>query len=606
MYERESSSQPPSNKLPELLTEIGLDQKLDTQLPLDLGFKDETGRDVRLGDFFGKRPVILTLVYYECPMLCTQVLNGLTSALGVLKFSVGEEFDIVTVSFDPKETPELAAGKKAAYLQRYNRPGAGKGWHFLTGDERSIAALTKAVGFRYAYNASIDQYAHVSGFMVLTPGGKLSRYFYGIEYGPRDVRLALIDTDCALNNNSETAVAYRVDSLSICQLIPVLTDPTPGGVSNPVIGGTGSPGSTIDVYVDGSPTPACTAVVDNAGNWVCDLGNIPEGPHSVVLTSTEVGATETAPPVDITIDNGPPAAPVITGPANGSTTSDSTPPLSGTSEPGATVVVSEGGTVLCTATADTTGAWSCTPATPMTDGPHTITAVATDGAGNTSTPSAPVTFTVAGTPPAAPVITGPANGSLLNTPTPAISGTSAPNTTVTVREGDTVLCTTTADTTGAWSCTPTTPLADGTHSVVANATDPVTGLTSAPSNVDTFRIDTQAPDTSFNRNPPTRTGDPEAPFGYASNEDGVSYQCSLDGGPFVACRDTYDVSDGDHTLRVRATDGAGNVDATPAEYRWTVLNTRAFAGGGCSAAPATSWLPLLALLGLRLRRKQRR
>jgi protein SCO1 len=193
MYERESSSQPPANKLPELLNEIGLDQKLDTQLPLDLRFKDETGRDVRLGEFFGKRPVILTLVYYECPMLCTQVLNGLTSALGVLKFSVGEEFDIVTVSFDPKETPELAAGKKAAYLERYNRPGAGKGWHFLTGDEKSIAALTKAVGFRYAYNASIDQYAHVSGFMVLTPGGKLSRYFYGIEYGPRDVRLAVLE-----------------------------------------------------------------------------------------------------------------------------------------------------------------------------------------------------------------------------------------------------------------------------------------------------------------------------------------------------------------------------------------------------------------------------
>ena len=193
LYERESSSQPPSNKLPELLTEIGLDQKLNAQVPLELPFKDEDGRDVRLGDYFGKRPVILTLVYYECPMLCTQVLNGLTSALGVLKFSVGQEFDIVTVSFDPKETPELASAKKAAYIQRYKRAGAENGWHFLTGGEKSIAALTKAVGFRYAYNAGIDQYAHVSGIMVLTPGGKLSRYFYGIEYGPRDVRLALIE-----------------------------------------------------------------------------------------------------------------------------------------------------------------------------------------------------------------------------------------------------------------------------------------------------------------------------------------------------------------------------------------------------------------------------
>jgi len=193
LYERESSSQPPSNKLPELLTEIGLDQKLNAQVPLELPFKDEDGRDVRLGDYFGKRPVILTLVYYECPMLCTQVLNGLTSALGVLKFSVGQEFDIVTVSFDPKETPELASAKKAAYIQRYKRAGAENGWHFLTGGEKSIAALTKAVGFRYAYNAGIDQYAHVSGIMVLTPDGRMSRYFYGIEYGPRDVRLALIE-----------------------------------------------------------------------------------------------------------------------------------------------------------------------------------------------------------------------------------------------------------------------------------------------------------------------------------------------------------------------------------------------------------------------------
>ena len=123
LYERESSSQPPSNKLPELLTEIGLDQKLNAQVPLDLPFKDEAGRDVRLGEYFGKRPVILTLVYYECPMLCTQVLNGLASALGVLTFSVGQEFDIVTVSFDPKETPELASAKKAAYLERYKRAG---------------------------------------------------------------------------------------------------------------------------------------------------------------------------------------------------------------------------------------------------------------------------------------------------------------------------------------------------------------------------------------------------------------------------------------------------------------------------------------------------
>jgi protein SCO1/2 len=191
--ERAATAVPPANKMPRLLTEIGLDQQLDAELPLDTPFKDEAGRDVTLGRYFGTRPVILTLVYYECPMLCTQVLNGLVSALGVMEFSVGKEFDIVTISFDPGETPALAAAKKAAYLDRYNRPGAARGWHFLTGDATSIAAVTKTVGFRYAYNAEVDQFAHVSGFMVVTPDGRLSRYFYGIEYGPRDVRLALLE-----------------------------------------------------------------------------------------------------------------------------------------------------------------------------------------------------------------------------------------------------------------------------------------------------------------------------------------------------------------------------------------------------------------------------
>ena len=191
--ERATTALPPANKMPRLLTEIGLDQQLDAALPLDTPFKDEAGREVTLGQYFGTRPVILTLVYYECPMLCTQVLNGLVSALGVMEFSVGREFDVVTISFDPGETPALAAAKKAAYLDRYGRPGAERGWHFLTGDATSIAAVTKTVGFRYAYNAEVDQFAHVSGFMVATPDGRLSRYFYGIEYGPRDVRLAILE-----------------------------------------------------------------------------------------------------------------------------------------------------------------------------------------------------------------------------------------------------------------------------------------------------------------------------------------------------------------------------------------------------------------------------
>jgi protein SCO1/2 len=191
--DRVTTDIPPANRMPELLKEIGLDQRLDGQLPLDARFKDETGRDVTLRRYFGNRPVILTLVYYECPMLCTQVLNGVVSALGVMEFSIGKEFDVVTISFDPGETPALAAAKKATYIERYNRAGADRGWHFLTGSAKSIAAVTKSVGFRYAYNQEADQYAHASGFMVLTPDARLSRYFYGIEYGPRDIRLALIE-----------------------------------------------------------------------------------------------------------------------------------------------------------------------------------------------------------------------------------------------------------------------------------------------------------------------------------------------------------------------------------------------------------------------------
>ncbi len=191
--ERPGAGVPPAQAVPELLQEVGLDQKLNTQLPLDLTFKDESGRSVKLGDYFGQRPVILTLNYFECPMLCTEVLNGLVSSIGVLNFSIGKEFEVVTVSFDPKDTPELARQKKAAYLGRYKRAGAENGWHFLTGSPREIGALTRAVGFRYAYNASVGQFAHASGIMVATPEGRLSHYFYGIEYGPRDLRLALVE-----------------------------------------------------------------------------------------------------------------------------------------------------------------------------------------------------------------------------------------------------------------------------------------------------------------------------------------------------------------------------------------------------------------------------
>jgi protein SCO1 len=184
----------PSSAVPSALSQVSFEQRLNEQLPLDLPFKDETGRVVRLGEYFGRKPVVLTFVYYECPMLCTQVLNGLESSLRVLAETVGKEFDIVTVSFDPKETPVLAAGKKKAYLERYQRPDAAQGWHFLTGDQASIDTLTRAAGFNFSWDEASHQFAHASGIVVVTPGGKVSRYFFGIDYSPRDVKFALIES----------------------------------------------------------------------------------------------------------------------------------------------------------------------------------------------------------------------------------------------------------------------------------------------------------------------------------------------------------------------------------------------------------------------------
>ena len=183
----------PSSARPGILSKIKIDQHLDTQLPLDLPFVDDHGQKVRLGDYFGKRPVILALVYYECPMLCTQVLNGLVTALTVMNFEAGREFDVVAVSFNPREGPGLASQKKAAYVERYGRPHTANGWHFLTGEESSIKQLTEAVGFRYEYDDAIKQYAHGAAIEVLTPKGHISKYFFGIEFSARDLRLGLIE-----------------------------------------------------------------------------------------------------------------------------------------------------------------------------------------------------------------------------------------------------------------------------------------------------------------------------------------------------------------------------------------------------------------------------
>jgi protein SCO1/2 len=183
---------PPANMRPPGLKNVGIEQHLNEQIPPDLIFRDETGKSVRLADYFGKKPLILNLVYYQCPMLCGEVLSGLESALRVLKFDVGKEFDVLTVSFDPKETPQMATAKKAEFLKRYGRPGAAEGWHFLTGPESSIAALTKAAGFDYEYDPKTGQFAHATAIMVLTPEGKIAQYYYGVEFAPKDLRLGLV------------------------------------------------------------------------------------------------------------------------------------------------------------------------------------------------------------------------------------------------------------------------------------------------------------------------------------------------------------------------------------------------------------------------------
>ncbi len=180
--------------LPGALQGVGIDQKLNAQLPLDLTFRNEFGQTVPLSKYFESgKAVILAPVYYRCPMLCTQILNGLVGALRAVSFTPGRDFEVVAFSFDPKDTPEIAADKMQNYLRRYGRADTANGWHFLTGDAPNIKALMDAIGFHYKYDPATDQYAHASAIMVITPEGKLSKYFYGVEYAPRDLRLGLVE-----------------------------------------------------------------------------------------------------------------------------------------------------------------------------------------------------------------------------------------------------------------------------------------------------------------------------------------------------------------------------------------------------------------------------
>ena len=191
--------------VPQAIREVGFDQRLDERVPLDVEFRDDQGRIVPLGEYFGRKPVVLAFVYYDCPMLCTMILSSITSSLGVLSLDAGTDFELVMVSFDPREKPDLAARKKAEYLQRYDRPAAAAGWHFLTGDPPSIERLTQAAGFRYTWDDETQQFAHPAGIVVLTPDGRLARYLFGLDYGPRDLRLALVEA-------SEGRIGTAVDA----------------------------------------------------------------------------------------------------------------------------------------------------------------------------------------------------------------------------------------------------------------------------------------------------------------------------------------------------------------------------------------------------------
>jgi protein SCO1/2 len=197
----------PAHQMPGILKDVTFQQQLNAQLPMDAAFKDETGRDVRLGDYFKTgKPVVLAFVYYQCTMLCTQVMNGISSALKALTFTPGQDFDVVLVSFDPRDTPQAATEKKAAHLQYWSKENTAGGWHFLTGTETEIHRATQAAGFSYQWDERNQQFAHVSGVLVVTPDGRLSRYFYGIEYSPKELRLALVES-------GKGAIGSKIDEL---------------------------------------------------------------------------------------------------------------------------------------------------------------------------------------------------------------------------------------------------------------------------------------------------------------------------------------------------------------------------------------------------------
>lgn len=485
------------------------------------------------------------------------------------------------------------------------------------------------IGANYGSGAAVERFslgllgAGVATFDAAEAAGAAQRRDFDADSA--DVRLALVDTSCALNDNSDTQVLYRVDAMSVCQQVPVLVHPAaPERLTSGSIGGTATPGATVQVTLDGAPAPICTVTADPAGVWSCSIAGATPGAHDVVVSATVLGTTQTAAPVTVILDDTAPAGTVITVPATGAVLTASPASIEGNAEPGSEVTVREDATVICSAIVDGVSAWSCAPTTPLADGVHTITALAVDSLGNVGAPSAPTTFTIDGTVLAAPAFTAP--GELVATATPSMEGTAEPGRLVTVREGSVTVCTATASASSQWTCV-AVPLIEGAHTVTATASDGIGNESAASTR--TFTVDTRAPDTSFTQQPLASTTERRASFGYASTELGARFECSLDGAAYGGCEAGYPVALGAHVLAARSIDLAGNVDASPAEARWTVVagvsppdtsppapseptanELSPLSGGSCSAARGVgltegSWLVALGALLLGRARRRR-
>ncbi|WP_224240615.1 adventurous gliding motility protein AgmC [Hyalangium gracile] len=426
-------------------------------------------------------------------------------------------------------------------------------------------------------------------------------------------------TDATGNTSgSSNTNTFTVDTTA--PAAPVVVTPANGSTTNdstPTYTGTAEPGSTVTVIVDGNPVGTTTA--NASGDWsFTPTTALTEGQHTVSATATDA-AGNTSPQSNtntFTVDLTAPTAPVVTTPADGAVLGDNTPTYTGTAEPGSTVTVYVDGNPVGTTTADASGNWTLTPTTGLSNGQHTVNATATDAAGNVSPQSNTNTFTVNATIPAAPVVTGPADNTVTNDNTPTFTGTAEPGSVITVILNGTPAGTTTADASGNWTFTPTTPLADGPYVLTVTATNNA-GNVSPESNAVDFVVDTALPETEIVSGPSGDTDNPDATFDFNSNEAGVTYECSLDGGAYAPCSDpdTFEgLAVGGHTLSVRAKDAAGNVDPTPATATWNVQEDSQeppnlnFRGGGCastSGGPSALGLMGLAVLAALLARKRR-